>query len=319
MSTPSDHLQRWREAGLIDEGTATRIAEYEADHDSHRQQESRPGVAEAVVYLAAAVILVGVFVLASVKWSDFSPAVRIALASLSAVAALIVGAVLWGLRDPRLRRGAAVTWLAAAALCAATAAVSADEAGVRDVNVPLYAAGVLLAVSAALAAVSRRHPQIVSLAAGVLLLGAGVAGHLDSDASLVGFGLVAAGFGAVGLLLVERGALRPESSGRAFAVLLVVVGVAFLGFPPTNPLLELCALAAGGALVALSFWRRTLVYMGFGIAAIFIALVTAVLRHISDPALAAFALIIVGLLLLGGVLVVARLRSRVSAYSGRAL
>ena len=256
MSSTHDHLERWRAAGLLDEETAQRIAAFErAESEAQPEPPERPGLAEAAVYLAAVVIGVGLFVLTAVQWEHFGGMVRIALASLSAAAALILGAILWNFQDERLRRGASVVWLLASGLCATTAAVSAYEADARDANIAAAAALTLLLVSAGLISVSPRHPQVLALASGVLLLGAALAARLDNDNSQLAFGLSVATLGLVGLALAETTVIRPRSSARVFASLLVVVGAAFTGFPPTHGLWELVAFAAGALLAALSFWR----------------------------------------------------------------
>jgi hypothetical protein len=71
---------------------------------------------------------------------------------------------------------------------------------------------------------------------------------------------------------------------------------------------ETIGFASGAALVALSIRLGVFAYMGFGVATLFLALLTLVLRRVDDPTEAGLALTGVGLALLAGILLLARWR-----------
>jgi len=95
----------------------------------------------------------------------------------------------------------------------------------------------------------------------------------------------------------------------------VLAGIAFAGgafyagLDDTVPgWVQVVTFVAGGALIALSIRRSVLLYMAFGVGAVFLGLIATILRHVDDPTMASLLLMLIGVLLIAGVLLLARLR-----------
>ena len=107
MSTTVKDLERWVEAGLIDQGTAEAIAGYEG------QREESQGVGrgiEAITYLGSALILIAVSLLAVEFWAEIDPWGRFALTAGVTTALFVVGLVLGRSTVPAVERAQAFAW-----------------------------------------------------------------------------------------------------------------------------------------------------------------------------------------------------------------
>ncbi|MCK9518292.1 MAG: DUF2157 domain-containing protein [Dehalococcoidia bacterium] len=302
MSAPEEHLRRWQAAGLLDEATAARLREFEsARHE--RTADERPGILEAVVYLGVAIAAVGVAILVGSAWGDLQDWARIAVVGVPAVLALLAGQALRSIGRPDMVRGGHVAWLLAEALLSGTAAVAADSAGWSEDDVALAAAIVAATSATALWLLAPSHVQVFGVGAGLFLLSMMLGTIPDEYTPLVA-GLVAAAFGAALLALTELNWFRPTWSAQPVAALLLAWGVFFGSFD--DPWAEAVAFIAAAALVVLSIGRGVFVYMVLGLALGFGALVRAIAMHVDDPTAASLALIMVGALLVGSVILLAR-------------
>jgi hypothetical protein len=117
-------------------------------------------------------------------------------------------------------------------------------------------------------------------------------------------GIMTAIFGAALLVMTETGAFHPRWAAQGVSALLLTWGAFFAGFD--EPWAESLAFIAAVALVALSIWRGAFAYMVLGLALGFGALVRSIAIHVDDPTAASLALILVGALLVGSVLLLAR-------------
>ncbi|MEZ4267055.1 MAG: DUF2157 domain-containing protein [Myxococcota bacterium] len=70
----SDRIERWREAGIIDQATAGRIREYEAEHGRAR---ARQAVGLSIAAIAGLSVGIGLISVAAANWSDIPVAVRL--------------------------------------------------------------------------------------------------------------------------------------------------------------------------------------------------------------------------------------------------
>jgi uncharacterized membrane protein len=303
MASIDDLLRRWQDAGLIDRDTARRIIIWE---DQQEARSERPGVVEALVYLGLAVIGVGVAVLIGSNWEHLATPARIAIPAAAALVALIAGWIMLGSRQPELRRGGQAAWLLALGLAAGTAGVAGSEADMAGENIILLVALVALAVSIPLWWWSKTHLQVIGVAAGGFLASLAVTSRFE-DAGPEAFGLSLAAVALAGLLLTELNILRPQLTARALSTLGLVLGGFFSGID--GPVwAEAVSFAVAALLITLSIRRGLFGYMAGGVAAVFIGLVTAILRHIDEPTIAALALIALGVLLLAGIIALERFR-----------
>ena len=70
----SDRIERWREAGIIDEATAARIRGYEAEHGRTR---ARQAVGLSIAAIAGLSVGVGLISVAAANWSDIPVVARL--------------------------------------------------------------------------------------------------------------------------------------------------------------------------------------------------------------------------------------------------
>jgi uncharacterized membrane protein len=70
----SDRIERWREAGIIDQATAARIRAYEAEHGRAR---ARHAVGLSIAAIAGLSVGIGLISVAAANWSDIPVAARL--------------------------------------------------------------------------------------------------------------------------------------------------------------------------------------------------------------------------------------------------
>lgn len=307
MTPLESQLGRWQDAGLLDADTAERIRHFEGGEPAPSEPASRPGAMEAVVYLGVAVIAAGAVVLTAANWGNLSFAVRLGVPGLSGVLAFLIGGSMLRSNSPQLMRGGQLAWLLSLALLATTWAIAADQAGMRGEETILISGLAVLAVGTVFWLWSPAHAQLSGIAAGCVLTAIGLTAETGGDYGGVVFGVSLSVMAFFGIFLTEAGVLRPLSSGRLLFCLCALLGAAVAGITGPGGT-EVIGLIVGSALIALSLSRGVFVYIGFGVAVLFIALLTLVLRHVDDPTEAGLALTGMGLALLAGILVLARLR-----------
>jgi hypothetical protein len=307
MARTDEHLQRWREAGLIDEAAVARIEAFEAA-TAVRAKSERPGVIEALIYLGLAVIGVGAAVLSASNWEHLESWARIIVLAVPGVLGLAAGQVMRASEQPGYRRGGHMAWVVAAALLTAAAAVSAAEAGWEEESVNMAAGLTATTIAIALWMVAPSYPQIVGLAGGLFLFSIAVGANSIDHEMLFGAGILTL-FGGAGLALVELNLLTPKLAGQVLAGIAFAGGAFYAGLDDTVPgWVQVVTFVAGGALIALSIRRSVLLYMAFGVGAVFLGLIATILRHVDDPTMASLLLMLIGVLLIAGVLLLARLR-----------
>ncbi|HEX6030634.1 MAG TPA: DUF2157 domain-containing protein [Tepidiformaceae bacterium] len=303
MASIDDLLRRWQDAGLIDRDTARRIIIWE---DQQAPQSERPGVVEALVYLGLAVIGVGVAVLVGSNWEHLATAARIAIPAAAAVVALVAGWIMLDSVQPELRRGGQAAWLLAFALTVGTAGIACNEADMDGKNIILVVALVGLAASIPLWLWSKTHFQVIGVGAAGMLVSLAITSRFE-DAGPEAFGLPLAGVALAGLIVTELNILRPQLTARALATVGLVFGGFYSGID--GPIwAEAVSFVVAALLITLSIRLGLFGYMAAGVAAVFIGLVTAILRHIDEPTYAALALIATGVLLIAGIVVLERFR-----------
>ncbi|MCC6381440.1 MAG: DUF2157 domain-containing protein [Dehalococcoidia bacterium] len=308
MTAVEEHLRRWREAGLLSEEEVGRIRAFEAGREPEGRA-SRPGVIEALVYVGIAVVCVGVFVLVGANWEHLRSWARVAVVAVPGLLALAAGLVM--LRSPlgQLQRGGTMAWLAGQGLLTGAIGVLASEAGWSAENGLLVAGPFCFALALALWVGSPSHPQLMGVAAGVVVVAFAFAVRTDERDALLTWGLAVAAAAAGAIALAEARVLVPQATARVLGGLGLALGAYYAGLHEDGPdAAEILVFVAFAALVALSVARGVFAYMLFGVAAGFVGLITVVLRHVGDPTAAALALIVIGVALIGAVLVLTSTR-----------
>jgi uncharacterized membrane protein len=123
MASVSEHLKRWRDAGVLEPEAAARIEAYERDQRSGRKEDERPGVLEALLYLGVVVLGVGVFALVAQQWDELESWARVMATAVPVLILLGAGLAMRLSNEPSLERGGQVAWHAALALVAVALAV----------------------------------------------------------------------------------------------------------------------------------------------------------------------------------------------------
>lgn len=314
MMDASEHIGRWREAGLLDAATAERLLAFERERARGGGSEpglERPGVLEAIVYLGILVAGVGVFTLAASNWDTLESWARVAVVAVPLVLAFVAGLGLLQAEDPGVRRGGQFAWLAVVALTAGTIAIVAEEyggdRGAGDRGILLLDGLVTAGVALGLWVASPRLLQVLALGGALVFLGMTIAAWPDEfDARLGGMAMLA--FGVAGLFLAERKLLTPVPAARLVFAALTAWGPFFAGIDGSQLWAELLGFAVAAAIGVLGIWRASFVYIAVAVVAGFVMLVQFMFEHFAKDLGAPLALIISGGLLIGGVLVLTRVR-----------
>jgi len=306
VASVEEHLQRWRAAGVLDEASAERIQAFESSQGpAPATQREGHGILEALIYLGVAVVAVGVIILVSSSWDDLEEWARVAVVGVPGLFALAVGGGLRTLKEPGMVRGGHIAWLASSFLLTGAGAIAAHNADWSDDNVRLLAGLSGTSLALALWVFAPSHPQIVGIGSGLYMLSIAL-GERSDEFSVPVAGISLAVFAATALTITEAGFLRPRVSARVLAAAGVAWGAWFAGFD--EGWAESLAFAAGALLVAVSIWRGAFIYIIAGVAAVFAALISTIVRHVEDPTNASLLLIAIGALMVGCVITIARFR-----------
>ena len=305
MSVTIEDVQRLVAAGVINTDTGDQILAFEGARSRRREL---PGVSEIAAYLGAAIAGAGIVVLIATNWGSLPTFVRMLVPAVAAVAALSAGLGFRGANRADFDRAASVAWLLASALIVVTVAVSGIEAGRAEADVALASA--LVAVPTALGFwwVSRTHVQLAGIAGAMLLLGMALTSRASGDWGFVVFGLSVTASGLLGFIATETGLLTPRVTARILSAAALTLGAIYAGLPPAHPIGELAALLVTVVLLVASIQLGVLAYTVFAVLTAFGGLVTAILRHIDSPTIAALALIVVGLAVLAAIAAISRYR-----------
>jgi Predicted membrane protein (DUF2157) len=311
MAGSEQHLERWREAGLIDAQLMQRILAYEAAPAASRSAapEERPGVVEALLYLGVAIALVGVFALTADHWRALNTATKLATVGIPGGLALLAGLIMRSTGEAQIRRAAGIAWLAAVILLGGTVAVAGVEHGWRDERTALAAACCSTLLALALWKVNPSRAQLIALAGSLFFLSESVAGQWSPYRPEFA-GLFILLCGAAGILLTEREILRPHWFAAALSGLLVVGGALHAQWGIAAIWAGLPLLGVGAILITLSLQRGSFTYLLAGVLATFLGLVLFIFQHFESTIGAPAALLLTGCLLVGGVLIVSSWRRR---------
>jgi len=298
----SDDLKRWVAAGLIDGEVAEAIEAFEAE----RSAESRVsrGI-EAIAYLGVSLVMVAVWVLIAQSWNDLVPAARLGLSALIVVVLFTVGAFLGRSDEPAVSRAQAFAWfLTVGAVALAANVVIEDLLEVEGDWAFFFVSLISLLAAGALWWMLASSLQVVAMGVTAAITVAAAVTANDSLPDWM-YGVSLAGLGALCILLAWREILRP---GQA-SYMLGAVGVLLIAFPEGGDLpWPLLGLAAGMGLMALSVVLNESLLLGLGVAGLFIYIPMTVFELFGDSLGVPVALLVTGLVLLGVVVITARLR-----------
>ncbi len=289
-----DDLERWRDAGLLDDDQVAAIAEHER---SQGTGDRRSSLVEAIGYVGAALAVGAVAVFTADAWSRFTLAGQLALVGLLTVVAGGAGIV-------ASRGGTAATQRLGGVLLAAAGVSAGWFAGIVAADVvDLDQAGILLAVGITSAAVTLpallRRPgialQLIGLASVVTVaVGALSLPRLEPDQAW--FSLLAWSVAVAWALLGRGGLIRPTgvaiALGGAAALIAVQVGT----FDAPVALLSL-GILTGAGLVALAIVDGRTLALVVGSLGLFVMVPQLTFELFGDQIGAPATLLVIGLLL----------------------
>ena len=300
MEPPQGRLERWTEQGLISPDQRDAIEAFEGDRHPTKSSISP---AELLVYLGVAAVL-GALV---AVMEGLSPGARALLLSTLMVASGVAGAALMRENSRPLARAASVLWFLSVVFAAGAGAYLSGT-GLRGVIKPLLFSGVpAFAFALFYWAVYRSGAQLLAAFVSGLLVVYGLANTL-AHVNATNGGLILVAIGMGGLTAAARRKLEPIDQAYQLFGFSVTFGFFIAGTQPGGAWAELFAVAAAGFLLWLSIRLVSTELLFVGAFSLSLLVVTSVGRHITDTMGVPAALLLIGTLLIGAAVLVARLR-----------
>lgn len=309
----SERLDRWVARELITAEQADRIlADEQRDAAVAPAAQRGPSmVGEALGYVGGVLVLVAAGVITARYWAGLGVAGRLSIVFGAAAVLLAAGAAVRARSgtDPQQagpgQRLRSVCWLLSTAALATGLSLLGDEILhlSEDDQALLVGAG----TACCAAVLWRVHRAILQHAALVVSL-AGTAGaaaaHLPvADEKVIG--LAVWGVGAVWLLLGWGAVIGPRQASYLIGGVVAVAGAVLTVSVDWGAAL---GLATAAVLIAAGAWMRDLVLLGVGAVATLLTVPPALGLYFPDSLAAPLALLVVGVLLVGGALYLMRRR-----------
>jgi hypothetical protein len=317
------HLDRWVAEGLIDTAQATRIETAEtpatgspaagSSASGSRAAGSRatgsraPLVAEALGYAGGVLAIAAGLYLVRDLWPNLSTGAVLAFAAAACAALGAGGAVVRATSDPALRRLRSVLWLLSTVSLAAFAGTLADQLwGFGPASTTLVAAAASAAYGAALWRRTGAVLQHLAVFASLAVLAGTVVARLDPGLGAWGPGLAIWVMSEQWGVAVMRGYLPPGATGYFAAGIGVLAGAQLTMQVAAGYALALATVA--GLLAAGVLLRQAwLVVLGaFGVLLVTPQITT---RYLPMSAATPVAIFVVGVVLLGSAVWLARRRA----------
>lgn len=305
-----EKLHRWVAASLISPAEADAIQAFEA---RAREPEARrvPMITEALAYVGAALAAAAAAVLLGDRWSELTPAVRVAAIAAGALVALAAGALVHRSGDPAMVRLTSVLWAVATGLFGWLAwLVAYDLLGHRG-SVPALACGIAITVlGAALYAATRQALQQIALFVGILTtVGAALGDGTDTMLAVWAVGAAWLVLGASRRLPPERAAFIGGPLVVLWAPMALTDGGQGVGM--------WLGLATAVALIVASLALHETVLLGFGTVGVFGYLIRVLVRLFGDTAAMPVALLVAGAIVIAVAIGLARRSTRDASRSAR--
>lgn len=282
-------LDRWREAGLIDEETAQSIAAFERD------EGEPPRWLEALAYIGAALLLGGSIAIVTRVWDDMGPGTVVALTMVATLVSLLAGWAFGRAGNGVGDRAQATTWFLATIGYSLSISIFVYE--VLDLaEAPAYALVALstFAVAAMLWFVRRSSLQMVAMAVAAAAAAIVPFPFFDEAPEWL-FGATLATLGVVWIVATRRGFFRPRRTSYAMGA----IGVLLISFPNGTAIgaLVLGTLVCIGLIALGSLWDEYAL-LGLGVAGLLWYPPALSLELFGDGAGFAVALIVSGAIVL---------------------
>ena len=315
MAKPSDpgrlreQLTRWTAAGLIDADQAERIEA--AERAVMLPGRRLPLVAEVLGYVGAVLAITAIVIAAQQIWKQV-PAAQLGTAGAVAVGLLLAGAALRTSTDPALARLRSVLWLVSTAGAAAVAAlITGRYLHLADADGALIAAAATLAYAITLWWRNRSAVQHLACFGAAVAVVETAISRIDPHAGAFAFGIALWVFALAWGIIVAR--LAPAPIGMLLSGAAVLAGALITTDQAAGILL---AIATVAGLFALGVMKDQVLLIGIGAAGALYVVPEAATRYLPRSVAAPLAVAVVGLVLLGVALWLARHRRKEPAAHG---
>ena len=308
-------LDRWVTAGLLTAEQASAIADHEAAPEAPPVKDEGPSVlTEVIGYLGAALIITAGGLVVDQFWDRITGWGQVLLTA--TITAVLIGAG-WALRDretPAIRRLVSLLWAAGVIGVAFTVGVATGPAALDATNewAVVLTSTAVLAAAVPLYALRRSPLQLVAVAAGLMATAGSSLTFVPGELPAVYLGLPIWAIGAAWLLLTQDGWLTPQRTAQALGLLALGVGAQIMGTDSEPAAGLVLALVSTAAVLAIAVPTGSLVMLGFGVAGVLIFVPQAVFHFFGESLGAPIALLLTGLLLVGGAVGLVPLRREVA-------
>ena len=301
-----EQLARWTAAGLIDRDQAGRIEAAERERAATLPRRRLPLVAEVLGYVGAVIAVTAIVVTVHQVWKHVPTAAEMATAGLIAVGLLLAGGALRTDIDSALARLRSVLWLLSTAGAAAFVAVLTGRyLHLADADVAVATAAAALAYAVPLWWRARSALQhLAAFGAAVALLETGI-DRIDPHAGIFMFGIAMWVLALAWGIAASRGCLAPAPAGMLLAGAGALVGAIIAMDHPAGVLLAMTTVAG---LYACGILMHQVPLIGIGAVGTLYVVPHAASRYLPGSVAAPLAVAVIGLVLLGVALWLARHR-----------
>jgi hypothetical protein len=299
-------LTRWTAAGLIDSDQADRIEAAEREHAAALPRRRLPLVAEVLGYVGAVIAIAAIVVSVHQIWKHVPAAVELATAGVIAVGLLLAGVALRTDSDLALARLRSVLWLLSTAAAAAFVSVLTRRfMHLADADTALATAAAWLLCAVPLWWRTRSAAQhLAAFGGAVAVLETGI-DRIDPHAGSFAFGIALWVLALTWGIAVSRGYLFPAPVGMLVSGAGVLAGaIIAMDHAAGVPL----AVATVGGLFAAGVLLHRVPLIGIGAVGTLYVIPDAANEYLPGSVVAPLAVAVVGLVLLGVALWLARHR-----------
>jgi Predicted membrane protein (DUF2157) len=303
-----EQLARWTAAGLMEMDQADRIEAVERERAVTVSERRMPLVAEVLGYVGAVIAITAIIMTMHQLWKHVPTGVETATAGAIALGLLLAGVALRTNADPALARLRGVLWLLSTAGAAAFVAVlTGSYLHQADADSALTTAAAALVYAVPLWWRNRSALQhLAAFGAAVAVLGTGI-DRIDPRAGAISFGIAIWMFALAWGIAVSRGRLVPAPVGMLLSGAGALAG-AIIAMDHSAGVLLAIATVAG--LFACGVLMRQVLLIGIGAVGTLYVVPDAATRYLPGSVAAPLAVAVVGLVLLGVALWLARHRTK---------
>jgi len=302
-------VREWVAAGLINEDQARAIVSHETTPTDERRV---PLIAEVLGYLGGALALIAAFILVGEFWADLEVWARLLLVGTGTAAFLAAGWFIKGIDNDAIRRLSSFSWALGTVGLAFWFGLLADSVFETEPETTVLIAALAGLVAAfVLYRLTMRSLQQLLLGGALVAVALSLLAHIDGLSEEY-YGLTVWGLGIAWLWLAWGNQLKPQVTAYALGSAGALLGPQVMRIDSALWPLFL-GLVTAALLLTFSVTLRNTILLGFGAGGVFLFVPQIIFEYFEDTIGVPLALFLTGLALLGGALLVARLRTHVVA------